>query len=116
MRGSNTEACGYGSRLKAGTTAELAEPARASSRYRAGAAQFFDRGLVVARLAQDLVRVLADFRRLARLHFFGTVDEDRAVDGQHGVVLEPHQNLVLDHLPVVRDIIEDADHAEHQPV
>src|SRR5262249_53410565 len=80
----------------------------------AGSPELLNRGLVVAGAAQDLVGMLTDAGRLARLHLPGAVDEDRTVDGQHGVVLEGHQHLVLDHLLVVRDVVEDADHAEHQ--
>ncbi len=54
--------------------------------------------------------------RLARAHLGRTVDPDRAVDGQHGVVLEGHHDFVVDHLLIVRNVVEDADHAEHQPV
>src|SRR5205814_9324140 len=54
--------------------------------------------------------------RAARPNFFAAVDPDRATDRQHGFILEWHQHFVLDHLLVVGNIIEDADHAEHQAV
>src|SRR5690242_2526611 len=79
-------------------------------------AQLLDLGLVIAGVAQDLVAVLADTGRLARAYLFAAIDPDRTRDGQHGVVLERYQYLVLDHLLVVRDVVEDADHAEYQPV
>src|SRR3954452_1232160 len=40
--------------------------------------QPLDRRLVVSRATQNLVTVLADAGRLARLHFLGAVDPDRA--------------------------------------
>src|SRR6185437_14823744 len=92
------------------------ELSRKSLRHRAGGPELPDRSLVVAGIAQDLVRMLADAGRLARWYLPGAVDEDRAVDRQHGVVLERHQHFVLDHLPVVRHVVEDADHAEYQAV
>src|SRR4029450_13532591 len=87
-----------------------------SSRHRARRAQLLDRGLDIAGVAQNLVAVLAESRRLARADLPGAVDPDRAVDGQHGVVPERHQHLVFDHLLVMRDVVEDADHAEYQAI
>src|SRR5690242_16483224 len=83
---------------------------------RAGISELLNGGLVIAGLAQDLVGMLADAGRLARLYLSRAVDEDRAVDGQYRIVLEGHQHLVLDHLLVMRDVVEDADHAEHETV
>ena len=60
--------------------------------------------------------VLADRRRKARADLGTAVDPDRAVDRQHGVVFERHQHLVVDHLPIGRQVVENADDAEHQPV
>src|SRR3954462_4097567 len=89
---------------------------REASAYRPRTSQLLDRLLVVSRATQNFVTVLADAGRLARLHFLGAVDPDRAGDGEHGVVLERHQHLVVEHLLVVRDVVQDADDAEHQPV
>ncbi len=87
-----------------------------ASRHRARRPQLPDRRLVIARAAKDLVAVLADAGRMPRLDLLAAVDPDRAVDGQHGVALERHQHFVVDHLLVVGNIVEDADHAEHQAV
>src|ERR1700761_1645301 len=85
-------------------------------RHRTRRPQFLDRRVVVAGLAQNLVAVLADPGRMPRFYLLAAVDPDRAIDGQHGVALERHQHLVLEHLLVVRDIVEDADHAERQAI
>ena len=50
------------------------------------------------------------------LGLLAAVDPDRAVDGEHGVVLKRNQHLVLAHLLVIRNVVEDADHAEHQAI
>lgn len=60
--------------------------------------------------------MFADPGRFPRCDLPGSVDPDRAADGQHGVILERHQHLVVQHLLVVRDVVEDADHAEYQAV
>src|SRR4051812_47879853 len=88
---------------------------RASSGDRAARAQIANGLVVKAGAAQDLVTVLADTRRLARGDLALAIDPDRAADREHGVVLERHQHLVLDHLLVGRDIVENPDHAEHEP-
>ena len=51
-----------------------------ASGHRARRPQLPDRGLVVARLAQDLVAVLADAGRTSRRDLLAAVDPDRAVD------------------------------------
>src|SRR5664279_2497316 len=53
---------------------------------------------------------------MPRLDLLAAVDPDRAVDGEHGAALVWHQHFVLEHLPVAGNIVEDADHAEHQAV
>src|SRR5882724_6463175 len=88
----------------------------APSRHRPRRPQLPDRRLVVAGLAQHFIAVLADAGRTPRRDFLAAVDPDRAVDGEHGVALERHQHFVLEHLLVIRNVVEDADHAEHQAV
>src|ERR1700692_326838 len=85
-------------------------------RHRTRRPQLRDRGLVVAGAAKNLVAVLADPWRMPRWNFLAAVDPDRAVYGEHGVALERHQHVVFQHLPVVGNIVEDADHAEHQAI
>src|SRR2546430_12328973 len=84
--------------------------------HRAGCPQLGDRGLVVTSLTKDLIAVLADAGWTARLAFLAAVDPDRAVDGEHGIVLERHEHFVVDHLLIVRDVVEDTDYAEHQAI
>src|SRR2546430_15521920 len=60
--------------------------------------------------------MLADAGRTSRRDFLAAVNPDRAVDGEHGVALERHQHFVLEHLLVIRNVVEDADYAEHQAV
>src|SRR5947207_6871716 len=79
------------------------------SGHRAGCPQLGDRGLVVTSLAKDLIAVLADAGWTARLAFLAAVDPDRAVDGEHGIVLERHQHVVVDHLLIVWDVVEDTE-------
>ncbi len=71
---------------------------------------------IITGLAQDFLTMFADVWRAFRFDLVAAVDPDRAVDRHQGVVLERHQHVVLDHLRVGRDVVEDADHAEHETI
>ena len=53
---------------------------------------------------------------MPRWNFPAAVDPDRAVDGEHGIVLERHEHFVVDHLLIVRDVVEDTDYASWRRV
>src|SRR6516164_2761979 len=111
----STEASSLRRQKQSSSTLVLASPA-VWSPHCAGLAQFPDRGVVIAGFAKDLVGMLADAGRAPRLDLVAAVDPDRAVDREHGIVVERNQHLVLDHLPVVRNVVENPDHAEYQAV
>src|SRR5260370_9868969 len=75
----------------------------------------FDLRLVVARLAQDLDRVLAKLRRQAGWYLVDAVQPERAGDGERGPgswIVERHQRAAVHHLTSGRDIVERGDAAE----
>src|SRR6266403_3989166 len=86
------------------------------SGHRARSPQLPDRRLVIPGTAKNFIAVLADAGRMPWLGLLAAVDPYRAVDGERGVVLKRNQHLVLAHLLVIRNVVEDADHAEHQAI
>src|SRR2546429_2656125 len=75
----------------------------------------FDLRLVVARLAQDLDRVLAELRRQAGWHLVDAVQPERAGDGERGPgprIVERHQRAAVHHLTIRPDVVDRGDAAE----
>src|ERR1700720_692249 len=75
----------------------------------------FDFRLVVARLAQDLDRVLAELRRQAGWHLVDAVQPERAGDGERRPgpwIVERDQRAAVHHLTIRPDVVDRGDAAE----
>src|SRR5260370_8697333 len=72
----------------------------------------FDLRLVVARLAQDLDRVLAKLRRQAGWYLVDAVQPERAGDGEPGPgswIVERPQRAAVHHLTIRPDVADPGD-------
>src|SRR5712692_10226385 len=90
-------------------------PYRTALYDRARGQELRDGGLVVAGLAQDLDRVLAEVGRIARWHAGAAFDPERTGDGEGRAgarVVEGNEGAAHRHLPVVTGVIDGGDHAE----
>src|SRR5277367_5460409 len=80
---------------------------------RAILSKLLDRFVVISGLAQHVVGVLSDGWRPSRLRLVLAFDGNRACDGEYGVIVERHQDIVGQDLAVIRDVQCGGHHVEY---